>query len=88
MRYYVVQGTAFLGWLIRERDLHNYSEVLQPCLIPAAVAVLGDEWGVLQNNDADYSSYKTKDFLENNDVEILDRLAEPPDLNIIENDWG
>lgn len=52
-----------------------------------ADAVLGDKWIFQQDITAVQFSRITMEFLDENDVEVLDWSSKPPDLNIIENVW-
>lgn len=53
-------------------DSKYYVEVLQFIHIPSADALLGEEWVFQQDSAAVNSSHLTWEFLEANDVDVLD----------------
>lgn len=66
----------------------QYCNILQYFLLPKADRLFGENWTFQQDNSSVHSSSYTKQWMESNDIDLLDWPAKSPDLNIIENVWG
>ncbi|KAJ4430893.1 hypothetical protein ANN_19484 [Periplaneta americana] len=62
-------------------------DVLEECLVPAAIGV-GPGFLFVQDNARAHSAAVTRNFLRENEIEIMECPAISPDLNSIERLWN
>lgn len=61
---------------------------LEEGLLPAVNDIFGDVWKLQQDNALIYTAAHTKNWLDANDINVLEWLSTSPDINIIENVRG
>lgn len=64
-----------------------YVNILRTQLFPAGQQLYGRNWRLQQDNDPKHTSRVAKDFLSQNNVQVIDWPSNSPDLNPIENMW-
>lgn len=68
-------------------DFQYNTIILNEGLIPAVDKVLGDARTLQQDNAPIHTAKHTRNWLESNDVHVLDWPAQSSDLIVIENVW-
>ncbi len=82
-------GVGPLCFLRSKANTAAYQEVLEHFMLPAADQLYGDADFIFQQDLAPAHSAKaTSTWFKDHDIPVLNRLANSPDLNPIENLWG
>ncbi|KAJ4430731.1 hypothetical protein ANN_19322 [Periplaneta americana] len=71
----------------RLNTVRYIEDVLEECLVPAAIGV-GPGFLFVQDNARAHSAAVTRDFLRENEIEVMECPAIRPDLNSIEHLWN
>lgn len=85
---FCAHGTSELVVLEGTQDSDRYITTLSDHLFPFIDRVYGRDCIFQQDNASIHASRATKDFLREENVELMDWPAKSPDLNPIENMWG
>lgn len=66
-------------------DVDCYTTILAKGLLLAADEAMGGLWTLQQDSASIRTAKHTRSWLKNDDVDVLERLARFPDLNVTEN---
>lgn len=69
-------------------ELEYYVNILQNVLLSMDDMDFNEDWILQQDNSSVRISIHVKEFLDANDIDVMERPDKFPDINIIKNVWG
>ena len=66
---------------------HRNIQILRNQMLPWATVVFGRNFVYVQDNAPPQTAHDTADFLDQQDVEVMDWAIQSPDMNPIEHVW-
>ena len=81
-------GVGPIYKIITKMDQHVYKNIVTKTMIPFAEDNMPLIWTFMHDNDPKHTSRLVKYWLEENNITVLKRPAQSPDLNPIENLWN